>query len=303
MDIRFRSDDFRAPFSVPGWGYLGASWDDVLWAALTIGRPSTYHVLQHGQASLHEAMFRLSLVRMALSEDGCGNFAKTSAFAALDPTEKGMVSYFLGMTFTKLFASRYLHTPWLLHLDVFKDTLNPSVLGRSRPDLVGQSAAGEWFAFESKGRSAQPSATDRANAKAQAQRLVAIGGVATTLHVGSFAYFRHNTLEYYWRDPMPDSEDPLRLPAPGRRWRHYYECALALAESTEEGAWETATRERADIEVQLHPKIRHFLLQGLFEEARLFAINNRDLLEEEGYKRDGVRVSSGDDWRQVRIEG
>ncbi|WP_224702718.1 hypothetical protein [Devosia aquimaris] len=129
---------------------------------------------------------------MALYEDGDGNIAKTSAFAALDPTENGMVSYFLGMTFTKLFASRYLHTPWLLHLDVFKDTLNPSILGRSRPDLIGQSAAGEWFAFESKGGSARPSATDRANAKAQAQRLVAIGAVATPLHVGSFAFFRNS---------------------------------------------------------------------------------------------------------------
>jgi hypothetical protein len=42
----------------------------------------------------------------------------------------------LGMTLCKVFASRFLLTPWLLHLDVFRAALNAVTLGRSRPDLV-----------------------------------------------------------------------------------------------------------------------------------------------------------------------
>jgi hypothetical protein len=84
-----------------------------------------------------------------------GYLRRTNAFVSLGPTEKGMVSYFLGMTLCKLFASRLLSAPWLLHLDVFRPVLNPVTLGRSRPDLVGEDIAGNWHAFESKGRSSE----------------------------------------------------------------------------------------------------------------------------------------------------
>lgn len=95
------------------------------------------------------------------------------------------------MAICKLFASRLLNTPWLLHLDVFRDQLNPATLGgRSRPDLVGQDASGAWHAFETKGRSSVPSSEDKLKAKSQAQRLVSVDGSACSLHIGSFAYFR-----------------------------------------------------------------------------------------------------------------
>ena len=108
---------------------------DLLWAARTVGRPNTAYVLAHGDASYHEALFRLSLVRMALEQRPfSGSLQRTDAFRSLDPTEKGAVSYFLGMVFCKLFASRFLHTMWLLHLDVFRDQLDSALLGgRSRP--------------------------------------------------------------------------------------------------------------------------------------------------------------------------
>jgi hypothetical protein len=63
--------------------------------------PPTYHVFRHGEASFHEAIFRLALIRMAVEQAWSGYLRRTDAFAALDPTEKGMVSYFLGMTLCK----------------------------------------------------------------------------------------------------------------------------------------------------------------------------------------------------------
>ena len=102
--------------------------DELLWAAITIGRPSTYHVFRYGTASFHEAIFRLSLIRLAVEEDWGNRLRRTDAFVALDPTEKGMGSYFLGMTLCKLFASRLLNTPWLLHLDVFRSSLSAVIL-------------------------------------------------------------------------------------------------------------------------------------------------------------------------------
>jgi len=121
LRIDYRSRAFPSSFKFGS--ILSSSWNDVLWAAITIGRPSTYHVFRYGDASFHEAIFRLSLVRMAVEQDWNGYLSRTDAFAALDPTEKGMVSYFLGMTLCKVFASRLLLTPWLLHLDVFRPAL------------------------------------------------------------------------------------------------------------------------------------------------------------------------------------
>ena len=119
---------------------------------LTVGRPNTAYVFTHGDASYHEALFRLSLVRMALEQEpSSGSLLRTTAFRSLDPTEKGAVSYFLGLAICKLFASTLLHTEWLLHIDVFRDQLDVTLLGRSRPDLVGQGDNDAWHAFECKG--------------------------------------------------------------------------------------------------------------------------------------------------------
>lgn len=299
MRIHYTSLAFPSTYAFSRTAWLNTTWDDVLWAALTIGRPSTYHILRHGPASFHEAIFRLSLIRMALSEDGYGHLRRTSAFASLDPTEKGMVSYFLGMTFTKLFAAELLVTPWLLHLDVFKSVLNPTVLGRSRPDLVGLSASGEWFVFESKGRSNPPSRHDRQKAKGQAQRLVSVGGTPTTLHVGSFAFFRSGTLEFFWADPQPKIGKPIETPTPRQEWKYYYECAMSLAEEPTESSLATE-RERADVEVQIHPGIRQRLEAGQFSEAHDLAVEISDELRSLGYQPDGLRVIAGDEWRLIR---
>ena len=72
---------------------LAVTWDEVIWAALTIGRPSTHHVFQHGASSRYEAIFRLSLVRMALEQYGptAKRLRRTEAYKGLDPTEKGAV--------------------------------------------------------------------------------------------------------------------------------------------------------------------------------------------------------------------
>ncbi len=295
LRIGYQSESFPSSYSVPAWGTLVTSWDEILWAAITIGRPDTLHVFQHGPASFHEAIFRLSLVRMAVEQDWHGHLRRTDAFARLDPTEKGMVSYFLGMTLCKLFASRLLYTPWLLHLDVFRPFLNPAILGRSRPDLVGENNAGDWHAFESKGRSSQPSGDDKQKAKLQAQRLVTVNGIPCSLHIGSFAFFRSDVLEFYWRDPEPEPKDGIRLPRPNEEWRYYYEPALSFASSYEETAM-LSERESSDVTIQIHPVIRLLLDEGLWQEAREAARQRREQFLAEGYQADGLRVTAGASW-------
>jgi hypothetical protein len=294
IHIDHQSESFPARHKVRS-GTLATSWNELLWSALTVGRPSTYHVFRHGPSSFHEAVFRLSLVRLAVEQDWGGRLKRTDALAALDPTEKGMVGYFLGMTLCKLFASRLLLTPWLLHLDVFRSALNPSTLGRSRPDLVGQNLSGQWHAFECKGRSSTPSTSDKVKAKTQAQRLVSVGGHTCSLHVGSFAYFRAETLEFYWRDPEPSPTKAIELPEPDREWRYYYEPAMKMAVAAESDAMEVERR-MTDVDVSIHPAVYELLTQGLWARARKAAMERRTELQAEKYQPDGLRVEVGDSW-------
>lgn len=295
LHIAFESERFPASAKVPGSGWLATSWNELLWCALTIGRPDIYHVFRHGPASFHEAIFRLALVRLAVEQNPKGRLDRTSAFRSLDPTEKGMVSYFLGMTLCKLFASRFLQTPWLLHLDVFGASLDAKSLGRSRPDLIGEDNAGNWHAFESKGRSQSPSTADKHNAKLQAQRLVSVGGVPSTLHIGAVTFFQGDRLKFYWRDPAADSDDTIEVPEPDGEWRHYYAPALSFHDL---GGSAPSVREKelADVKVEIHPKILNLLREGQWLMARTTATEMADELKSESYFADGLRVFAGSSW-------
>lgn len=281
---------------------METSWSELIWAAITIGRPNVAYVFQYGYPSYHEAVFRLSLIRMALTQKvGSESLFRTEAFRYLDPTEKGAISYFLGMTVCKLFASKLLSTPWLLHLDVFRDQLNPTVLrDRSRPDLVGQDINDAWYAFESKGRSSVPSLADKEKAKAQATRLVSVDSIKCSLNIGAISYFKKDELEFYWRDPDPEEArklEPIKVQTPEKAWSTYYMPALAL--DSELGSERTVdNRMSFDVEVGIHPKIRELLLKNNWNVAHSLAKEMRTDLEQEGFHPDGLKVIAGDSWPQ-----
>ena len=301
--IRYTSRDFPGGI-VPRSGYLQTDWGEILHSALTVGRPNMAYVFRHGNASYYEAVFRHSLVWMALKQHRYGGFLhRTEAFRALDPTEKGAVSYFLGMTICKLFASRLLNTPKLLHLDVFRDELDPSVLaGRSRPDLVGEDPSGAWHAFECKGRSSVPSAEDRRKAKDQARRLVRVNSTDCTLHIGAIAYFRRDELEFHWRDPEPEDPEkvePFEVHLPEDAWRHYYGPALALA-TEPDTEFMAEDRTALDVKVEIHPELLELLKEGAWTAAHLLARELGPTLIKEGFQADGLSVETGQSWREDR---
>src|ERR1700733_2565108 len=119
INIEFESEDFPAARVFRRYDSLTTSWDEILWSAITVGRPAWFYVFRHGAASQYEAIFRWSILRMAVEQRATWTheLQRTAAANELDPTEKGAVNYFLGMTFCKLFASRLLNTPWMLHVD------------------------------------------------------------------------------------------------------------------------------------------------------------------------------------------
>ncbi len=309
LRIPYETEDFPPGSVANGTADLPVTWNEILWAAVTVGRPNRQYVFRHGDASLYEAVFRWSLVRMALeqSSPAAHRLRRTSAARTLDPTEKGAVNYFLGMSFCKLIAARLLNTPWLLHLDVFRPALDPVLAGRSRPDLVGQEVGtGRWHAFECKGRVSPPTREARQKAKDQALRLVSVNGTACSLHVGAVTYLRGDVLHFYWRDPVPSEGNRIEVSLGHDAWRRYYEPLVEVVggdvHSSDRDRMLSRTGEflridGPDLAVSIHPAVGKFLFHEQWAVARAAAEEAHREIAESGYQPDGLAVQAGHSWR------
>lgn len=311
MDIEFVSEGFPIPGPVAnGADTLSVTWDDLLWAAITVGRPSRHFVFRNGTASLYEALFRASALRMTLEQISpvARRLRRTAAAKSLDPSEKGAVNYFLGLTLCKLFAEMKLDAPWLLHLDVFRNRLNPRLLsGRSRPDLIGRTTGGEWVALESKGRVSPPTADAKAKAKEQAERVVSIRGTPVAYRIGGFAYFKDDVLRFFWRDPQPDGVEPphaIRLDITEEDiWKAYYQPILAIV-----GTDHAAMIERenvpipikeADIKIRVLSEVMRFLRLEKWKDAGHWCMEHQDQLAQGEVHSDGVQIIAGESWTKT----
>jgi hypothetical protein len=307
LRIAYETEDFPAGSLASGAADLLVTWDDVLWAAVTVGRPNRHYVFRHGEASRYEAVFRWSLVRMGLEQRSprAYRLQRTTAAKTLDPTEKGAVNYFLGMTFCKLFAAKLLNTPWLIHLDVFRPMLNSVLTGRSRPDLVGRErGTGRWHAFECKGRICQPDSTVKLKAKTQAQRLISVNGTRCSLHIGAITHFRNDVLQFYWRDPVPEGGKELEVPVTEDAWRFYYSPIAQMISDRDRrsqllrDANTFVAIEGLDLALGIHPIVARFLSHEDWVSAQRAAIEAASDIAEAGYQPDGLVVRAGDTWRE-----
>jgi hypothetical protein len=180
------------------------TWAELVHAAITVGRKNWTDVLQHGNYSLLEILWRTAMLRGNLRGTS-GRIARSSAYRGLDRSEKGAVSFFLGLCAAKLFAERLLDVPWLLHLDVYRALVNPTFTTSKRPDFVGMDAVGHWIVAEAKGRTgkAPPGLLDKA--KSQTGALSTVSGQLPVLRVAIATFFSSGFLEVQLCDPV-DSE-------------------------------------------------------------------------------------------------
>jgi hypothetical protein len=305
LRIDYQAEGFPAGLPLlKGYNALKTTWDDLLWAAITVGRPNRQYVFRHGTASSYEALFRLSLIRMALEQRWGERLTRTAAAKTLDATEKGAVNYFLGMTICKLFASELLDAPWMLHLDVFRPALDVQLASRSRPDLVGQMIGGGWLALECKGRISPPNSAVKKRAKQQATRVVSVSGVSLTYHIGGITFFQKDALEFYWQDPDPEPEirNPIRVQATNEAWGYYYRPALELVQSDPANLAQMRHEPvlmpvpEADIKISIDPGVLERLLEGRWEEARAAAQTVSP--SPVPYHADGIAVVAGPSWFQ-----
>lgn len=94
---------------------LTCTWPQLVWSAITVGRGNLRDVFQHRFFSFLEVIYRSTMLYANLREDNNGIVSRSPAYEGLDPSEKGAVSYFIGLTAAKLCASKLFRISWLMH--------------------------------------------------------------------------------------------------------------------------------------------------------------------------------------------
>lgn len=223
------NDELRIPYEAtnfPEMSGLNRSddlevvWADLLWATMTVGK-TRRDVLRHGRYSLADFLHRIACI-YAYYDIKDGHVVRSPAFSTLDPSEKAIASFYLGMAMAKLYAEKVLKIPWLMHISRYEASWSLKYgASRKRPDLFGCNAAGDWAVVEAKGRDR---VTGALVTKMQGQKssVATINGAAPAHRIGAATRFEGGQLALRVVDP-PAGRGAQEVPIDPTAWlRDYY---------------------------------------------------------------------------------
>jgi hypothetical protein len=190
------------------------TWAELVHAAITVGRRNWNDVLQHGSYAALEILWRIAMLRANLRVGPRRRLIASGAYRQLDRSEKGAVSFFIGLCMAKAFATRLLDVPWLLHLSTYQAVLNPTFVTTDRPDFVGFDGSGRTVIIEAKGRTGGAPNDLMAKAKQQTQAISLVAGVVPTARIAMASCFSIDGLRVRMADPTDARPDAVRIDEP-----------------------------------------------------------------------------------------
>lgn len=215
---------------------LEISMAELVWAAITVGRRNWAEVIQHGNESRFEMIYRTAILASNVAPSIQGRLEKTDAYKCLDPSEKSAISYYLGISLAKLAACRLFQIPWLIHLDRIPDC-QIKLHGKRRPDLISEDHSGKWGVFEAKGRTSRIDQATIQNAREQTRGLDEIYGNAPSIRVVSISHFFKDELELHLENVGKIDTKVVDVEISGGEDQflgYYYQPFLSLIENTNE---------------------------------------------------------------------
>lgn len=326
LKIPYDSANFPTHFgsAFQGKNECNCTWPEIVWSALTVGKPDTSYLYRYGHYSFFERLYRVALLYSNLKQTRKNTLWRSEVYdKGLDPSEKSAVSYFLGLTFTKLFAEKLLNTPWLMHLDLYNQR-NPKSLkflpksSKSRPDLIGLNSHHQWIVLEAKGRTGRLPDKLLEKAKEQTRMLHKISGQLPSLRVATAVYFnsKPRALSISWEDPEqfePNSIDlDIALPL---FFEQYYtpffnafnsQLFPVQEQRINQQPFRTITFDQADLKIGLHERLFEGYIYAS-EYSRLFAdlSGSTRNIEIENFRymgRDGIFVELGSSWQENNMK-
>lgn len=287
---------------------LTFNWAELVWAAISVGRRELSHITRHGPYSTFEIVYRVSILYANLRETTTNSIRRSEAYKGLDPSEKGAVSYFMGLAVTKLFIERLLDVPWLMHLDVYREELKPVLSkGETKPDLVGRNTSGNWIAIESKGRTHGFNQTALDRAKEQVENLSTINGTAPSLRVALLTHFGSGHLQCAVNDPDEKKEGKIiDIPLTQEKFKvGYYRPFREWLRATTNTRTLNITGQQYRVtempEVNISVGVRTDILAN--ETTDLTQIETGERISGDNYfiGRDGIYVSVGELWSEENM--
>lgn len=207
-NVSITTVDFPPTLALPnGTSLINVSQPEIYQAAAEIGATSSVFKQTPGRTK-REIAWRTNIVLANLEHTSSG-WKQSSSYKRLDPTEKGGVSYHLGMVLPAIVAKKSWNVPHLVHVDAILQILGKPVGNVQRPDLVGYHLGATpnglgRLLLESKGRtngfSPLPikTAIDQLN-NAPSEVLNLVGGTAP--RIASLSHFENGYWQGYMIDP------------------------------------------------------------------------------------------------------
>ena len=127
---------------------------ELLHEIITCGMPIQRLTVAYPEKKRLEMLYKVFLVEMALDTEG-DRLKKSKKTAYLDSSEKSVISYYMGMFFTKLLSHRLYGDEYLTHLNLIKkmdhSEYNDFFASEWRPEMVGYNPVDRsWSAWEAK---------------------------------------------------------------------------------------------------------------------------------------------------------
>ena len=203
---------------------------DLIHAAITYGYKNWFDV------KFSEAARRVITVLSALEENKLNSYyEQTNLYKHGDASEKTYTSYVIGMTISKIIASKILGFNWLMHYDMFVRlpgvVCTRSSTSNEKPDFISIKNTNDWLVMEAKGRSGGFDSNPITKGKQQVNTVLSING-KTPLRVVSESYFATN-LNVDYVDPETEEGDIFNT-EDNNIQKYYFEILQVLFNSIEE---------------------------------------------------------------------
>ena len=206
---------------------------ELLHAIVTCGMPIQRLTAAFPEKKRFESLYKLFLVETALDAEG-DRLKKSKKIAYLDSSEKSVISYYMGMFFTKMISRRLYGSEYLTNLNLIETPDHKEFIdffaSEWRPEMIGYKPdADAWNVWEAKGGS-----NYREQAlKKGADQLKAIGtvnGVRPDPAAVCMTYYDHGYLCGILREPACDAKGEQVAFTQEEFYRAYYEpiCELFL---------------------------------------------------------------------------
>jgi hypothetical protein len=161
--MRVTCKDFKVPYDRLNTELhdIQFSWPQLRHAVVTMGSPSLRAALPSTQHALAFALHKIFAIESVVEIDENGALKLPARYDDLDQSEKGVLSYWLGMCVTKIVSDEVLDVPWPVHLRHLMKAIRVDMRDKKFPDYVGWDSKEKWHVIEAKCFQAEPGKKNR----------------------------------------------------------------------------------------------------------------------------------------------